>query len=169
MIHVLICTESGILAMSLRHTLERAGYAVIGPAWDGATAMTLAQACRPDLVLMDTDLRDGDGLQAAREITDQSWCPIILLSDYPLKADACGAFPEGVYDYLQKPFAGHQLVQMVDRVGVLIQIVKEEFQSAIPGRYPAQPSASQGSRKGRIRRNRSTRMKRSRRTAIREL
>lgn len=116
---VLICTEEGILALYLRNILQREGYSVAGYASSASAAVNMAKTCRPDLILMDTYFTDSDGIQAAREITDNEWRPILLLSECQLDEDASGSLPGGACDYLQQPFSREQLLRVINRLKIL--------------------------------------------------
>lgn len=73
------------------------GFELVGTAIDGATSLAAVEEHRPDLVLMDVNLPDVDGLEATRRICSSMGAPaVVLVSTYELGdlgADAleCGA------------------------------------------------------------------------------
>jgi diguanylate cyclase (GGDEF)-like protein len=84
--------------------------------YDGAAAVSLAAALRPDLILLDIDMPDMDGFEACRRIkADPSTAsiPLMFLSADSLPADKQKALALGAFDYIEKPFKPEQLRQRV--------------------------------------------------------
>src|SRR5438045_4080818 len=67
-LRVLIVEDEAILAMDMAFSLTQSGFDVVGVADTEREAVLLVDQQRPDVVLMDITLRDGDGLAAARAI-----------------------------------------------------------------------------------------------------
>lgn len=65
---------------------------------------------RPDLILLDLGLPDGDGLDATRLIREWSTVPIIVLSARGNEPDKVAALDAGADDYLTKPFSVGELL-----------------------------------------------------------
>jgi DNA-binding NarL/FixJ family response regulator len=63
---LLIVDDHAIFRTKARSLLEAEGYEVVGEAADGASALSLAQRIRPDLVLLDVLLPDADGFEVAK-------------------------------------------------------------------------------------------------------
>jgi DNA-binding NarL/FixJ family response regulator len=70
-----------------RFLLEMEGFEVVGEAVDCASALTAAQELRPDLVLLDVQLPDGQGFDVAREILDLGVGTRIVLTSSRDEAD----------------------------------------------------------------------------------
>jgi two-component system, OmpR family, KDP operon response regulator KdpE len=68
---------------------------------------------RPDLVVLDLGLPDGDGVDFIRDLRTWSDCPIIVLSARTTEADKVGALDAGADDYLTKPFGAAELLARV--------------------------------------------------------
>jgi len=68
-LRVLVADDQELVRAGFRLILEAAGFAVVGEAADGAEALALAAAQRPDVVLMDIRMPVMDGLAATRELT----------------------------------------------------------------------------------------------------
>ena len=64
---------------------------------------------RPDLVLLDLGLPDGDGVDLIRELRKWSTAPVIVLSARTGEADKILALDAGADDYLIKPFGAGEL------------------------------------------------------------
>jgi len=80
---------------------------------EAATAREgLAQAAgrKPDLVLLDLGLPDGDGIDVTRRIREWSGVPIIVISARGQESDKVAALDAGADDYLTKPFGVPELL-----------------------------------------------------------
>jgi two-component system alkaline phosphatase synthesis response regulator PhoP len=101
---ILLVDDEAAIVQSLRYTLEKNGYAVL-TAGDGRTAVTLASAEAPDLVLLDIMLPLLDGIEACKEIRKVSAVPIIMLTAKDQEFDKVLALELGADDYVTKPFS----------------------------------------------------------------
>jgi two-component system KDP operon response regulator KdpE len=68
---------------------------------------------RPDLVVLDLGLPDGDGLDFIRGLRAWSEIPVIVLSARTMEADKIAALDAGADDYLVKPFGTGELLARV--------------------------------------------------------
>jgi len=68
---------------------------------------------RPDLVVLDLGLPDGDGIDVIRELRLWSDIPIIVLSARTAEAQKIAALDAGADDYLAKPFGAGELLARV--------------------------------------------------------
>jgi two-component system cell cycle response regulator DivK len=99
----------------LRDLLTKAGFDMI-EAENGEDAVALAQASRPDLILMDIQLPILDGYEATRRIKadpDLKSIPIIVVTSYALSGDEEKARLAGCDDYVAKPFSPRQLLAKI--------------------------------------------------------
>ena len=99
----------------LRDLLTKAGFDMI-EAENGEDAVALAQASRPDLILMDIQLPILDGYEATRRIKadpDLKSIPIIVVTSYALSGDEEKARRAGCDDYVAKPFSPRQLLAKI--------------------------------------------------------
>jgi CheY-like chemotaxis protein len=90
---VLIVDDYRPFRESARELLEAGGFAVVGEAEDGATAVSVADELRPDVVLLDVHLPDIDGFEVATRLRALERPPeVVLISsrdDYaPLVANS---------------------------------------------------------------------------------
>ncbi len=96
-----------------RDILEKVGYETI-LASDGEQGVQLAQAVKPDLILMDIQLPVKDGLTATREIKGNpqiSHIPVWALTAMAMKGDKELAQAAGCDDYISKPVQLSNLVE----------------------------------------------------------
>lgn len=68
---------------------------------------------RPDLVVLDLGLPDGDGVDLIRDLRQWSAVPVIVLSARSQEADKIAALDAGADDYLVKPFGAGELMARV--------------------------------------------------------
>jgi response regulator of citrate/malate metabolism len=86
--------------------LERSeGFCVVGTAHSAADAFTTVETIKPDLVLMDVFLPDGDGLDVVRQLLEQPDAPdVIVITAAREVATVRTAMQLGAVHYLMKPF-----------------------------------------------------------------
>ncbi len=72
-----------------------------------------ARARRPDLIILDLGLPDGDGVDFLRELRSWSKVPVIVLSARVGEQDKIAALDTGADDYLTKPFGVGELLARV--------------------------------------------------------
>jgi two-component system KDP operon response regulator KdpE len=68
---------------------------------------------RPDLIVLDLGLPDGDGIDFIRSLRTWSEIPIIVLSARTMESDKIAALDAGADDYLVKPFGTGELLARV--------------------------------------------------------
>ena len=69
MLSVVVVDDHDGFRRAARAFLELAGFAVVGDAEDGSSALTMTRQLRPQLVLLDVALPDANGFDIARELT----------------------------------------------------------------------------------------------------
>lgn len=112
---ILIVEDEIIIARDIQAQLEGMGYAVAGRAVAGQEAVALADALRPDLVLMDIQLAGPmDGIVAAQAIRDQFFIPVIFLSAFAADAIIARAKLTEPYGYILKPFSERELHTVIE-------------------------------------------------------
>ncbi len=96
----------------VRAALEAEGCVVheAGSLRDGLSA---AGTRKPDLLVLDLGLPDGDGLTLIRDVRQWSQVPIIVLSARTDETDKVAALDAGADDYLAKPFGTAELLARV--------------------------------------------------------
>jgi DNA-binding response OmpR family regulator len=109
--------DEDILAL-VTFRLERSGYTVL-QARDGAEALELARAERPDLAVLDVMMPKMDGFELTRRLRAEeatSRMPIILLTARAQDADVEAGFDAGADDYIRKPFSPQELRSRVQAI-----------------------------------------------------
>lgn len=106
---ILLAENQTEYQIQLRDILDEAGYRV-DLALDGSSALDMAQAINPDLVIVARNLPGLDGLLVSQGIRRWSAIPIIMLSERQDPGDLLYAFELGVDDYLRKPVSSSELL-----------------------------------------------------------
>ncbi len=70
-----------------RELLEADGFDVVGEADDGAAGIAAARALEPEVVLVDVQLPDLDGIEVARRLTGNGGGPAVILTSTRAAAD----------------------------------------------------------------------------------
>lgn len=118
MINVLIADDHAVLRHGLRLILqEDPGLNVVGEASNGKEAVEMALSLKPDIVLMDVEMPDITGIEAARSIKRVSpEANIVILTVSDRNKDLLDAFKAGVRGYLLKDTDSTQVLAAIHRV-----------------------------------------------------
>ena len=110
---LLLVDDEPAITDSLAPFLERCGFEVVVAA-DGTRGLALASARRPDVCVLDVLLPGADGREVLRRLrAQQSWVPVVLLTQVGGAPERTMALEEGADDYLNKPFDPQELVARV--------------------------------------------------------
>ncbi len=101
---ILIVEDEPSLLETLALNLRAGGYDVV-TASDGASALEVARAASPDLVILDLMLPELDGLTVCRSLRQASDVPILILTARTGELDKIIGLESGADDYLTKPFS----------------------------------------------------------------
>ena len=114
--HILMVEDEALFARATKKRLERAGHQC-SIAADLAGARAMLRAARPDLVLLDLRLPDGNGLDFLAEFSsnENDRLPTIVLTAFGEIGDAVQAMKQGALDYLRKPIDLDELQLAVDQ------------------------------------------------------
>lgn len=112
---ILVVEDEVHVQRLLRLYLERAGY-VVEACGNGAEALTVARAHRPDLIILDLMLPGMGGLEACRRLRDEGDVPVIMLTARTTEQDRLRGLQEGADDYVTKPFSPAEVVLRVEAV-----------------------------------------------------
>jgi two-component system KDP operon response regulator KdpE len=109
---ILVVEDEADIRRFVRLTLENAGHEVHEA--DGVQRGLIDAATRrPDLVVLDLGLPDGDGVSLIHDLRQWSSIPVIVLSARSGEADKIAALDAGADDYLVKPFGAGELMARV--------------------------------------------------------
>lgn len=105
---ILIVEDDAQIRRFVRLTLEAEGHTV-HEAETYQRGLIEAGTRRPDLVVLDLGLPDGDGVELIRELRQWSAIPVIVLSARSAEGSKIAALDAGADDYLVKPFGSGEL------------------------------------------------------------
>ena len=111
---VVIAEDEALIRLDLKEMLVEAGYAVVGEAGDGESAVRLASELRPDLVVLDVKMPVLDGISAAERITADQLAPVLMLTAFSQRDLVERARDAGAMAYLVKPFQKADLVPAIE-------------------------------------------------------
>ncbi|KQV05410.1 MULTISPECIES: response regulator [unclassified Kitasatospora] len=109
MTRVLVVDDEPQIVRALVINLKARKYEV-DAAHDGASALELAAARHPDVVLLDLGLPDLDGVEVIRGLRGWTRVPIIVLSARHSSDEKVEALDAGADDYVTKPFGMDELL-----------------------------------------------------------
>ncbi|HTG42763.1 MAG TPA: response regulator transcription factor [Methylomirabilota bacterium] len=115
--HLLLVEDDEPMRRSVVANLAAHGYRVV-EAGNVASALRSWDAERPDLILLDLGLPDGDGGSVVRRVRRESTTPILVLSARGAERDKVAALEAGADDYVTKPFG---LGELRARVAALLR------------------------------------------------
>ncbi|MEV5492091.1 response regulator transcription factor [Streptomyces bobili] len=109
MTRVLVVEDDPQLVRALVINLQARRYGV-DAAPDGTTALRLAAARQPDVVLLDLGLPDMDGVDVIKGLRGRTRVPILVLSARQGSDEKVAALDAGADDYITKPFSMNELL-----------------------------------------------------------
>jgi two-component system KDP operon response regulator KdpE len=112
MTRVLVIEDESQIRRFVRLALRDEGYEV-AEAGNLKEGLAIAQALRPELVILDLGLPDGDGMDFIPAWRAWSRAPLLVLSACGQETDKVRALDAGADDYLAKPFGVAELMARV--------------------------------------------------------
>jgi two-component system cell cycle response regulator DivK len=115
---ILLVEDNAVNRRLAQFLLKSKGYEV----WEATSvpeAFAALKERRPDLILMDIQLPEVDGLTATRCLkADPATCdiPVVAVTSYAMKGDEAKAFEAGCSGYVTKPIDKAQLLDTVARL-----------------------------------------------------
>lgn len=109
---VVVIEDERQIRRFLRSALEAEGFRVF-EADSAGQGLQEASTRKPDLVILDLGLPDGDGIDVIRDLRHWSQVPILVLSARSEETEKVHALDSGADDYLVKPFGTAELLARV--------------------------------------------------------
>jgi DNA-binding NarL/FixJ family response regulator len=115
-VRILICDDHSLFRDGLRSLLQAEGHEIAGEAKNGREAVALALELKPDLVLMDVQMPELDGIAATREIVaampEQK---IVMLTASEEESKLFNAIKAGAQGYLLKNLEADAFFELLER------------------------------------------------------
>ena len=118
-IRVLLADDQAMVRAGFRMILESdPEIEVVGEAADGEQATASTRRLAPDIVLMDIQMPDGDGLEATRQITEdgQLRTRVVILTTFERDEYVFDALRSGASGFLLKNTPPEELLRAVHRI-----------------------------------------------------
>jgi len=115
--HLLLVEDDEAMRRTVAANLTAHGYRIVEAA-DVAEAIRRWDAERPDVILLDLGLPDGEGTTIIRRVRREATTPILVLSARGAEPDKVAALDAGADDYVTKPFG---LAELRARVAALLR------------------------------------------------
>jgi len=113
---ILICDDELDNHLIVATALEKYDFEIID-AWDGKQAIELVKTKKPELIIMDYNMPNMDGLEALKTIHGISpETRAILLTGVNLEPGIKQEFEPFLTEYLVKPFDHHELIDAIKKV-----------------------------------------------------
>ncbi len=112
-IRALIVEDDALVGEMIQGLLEEIGHVVVGKALDGARAVELAKELQPDVVLMDIEMPDVNGIEATRQIMRQCPTPVVMVTAHESPSLVEQASAAGVGAYLLKPPSSREMERAI--------------------------------------------------------
>jgi DNA-binding response OmpR family regulator len=124
---VLIIEDDVKISDWLKKYFEKAEYET-DLAYDGITGLKKSRDINPDLVILDLNLPEMDGMEVCRTIRKESTIPIIMLTARDSYKDRIEGLTIGADDYVIKPFDPKEVIARAD---ALLRRVHKEVQQQL--------------------------------------
>ena len=113
---VLVVDDAAFMRLSLRTTLEKNGYEVVGEAGNGIKAIEMYKLLKPEIVTMDITMPDMDGIAALGEIIKfDPKANVIMLSAMGQEGIVKDAVIKGAKGFIIKPFKEEYLLKALSK------------------------------------------------------
>ncbi|MDT0307913.1 response regulator transcription factor [Streptomyces sp. DSM 44917] len=117
---------------------------VVGEAGDGAEAVRLAEAERPDVVVMDIRMPGLDGIEATRRITEAGTARVVMLTTFDDDDYVYGALRAGASGFLVKDLALDDILAAVRVVAAGDALIAPSVTRRLIAEFAARPAAGPG-------------------------
>lgn len=138
-IRLIIADDHPVVREGLRAVLDsEPDVEVVGEAADGSQVLELVDSLEPDLVLMDLQMPELDGVAATRRIRrDHDGVEVLILTTYDTDADITRAVAAGATGYLLKDASREELMQAIRLAAQGESVLSPKVASRVLGRMRA--------------------------------
>ncbi len=116
-LNILIADDSKTIRKIMRLQLEEMGHNIVAEASDGNEAVEFYFKYSPDLITMDMQMPDMNGLEAVTTIKKiDKKVKIIMITAHGQKDLVVGSIKQGVSDYILKPITSEKLEESINKI-----------------------------------------------------
>jgi two-component system, NarL family, response regulator LiaR len=114
-IRLVLVDDHTMLRHGLRHTLRERGFEVIGEASNGRSGVQMVRELKPDVVVMDLDMPQMNGIEATRAILESDpGARVLMLTISTDDDDVLDALAAGACGYLLKTSPPDEVVRAIE-------------------------------------------------------
>ena len=144
-IKLVIADDHEVVRAGLKSLIEGTDIRIVGEATSGSAAHKLAMKHKPDLVLLDVRLPDGDGLNClARIKLDQPETPVVMFSGFDNPTYLARAVALGAAGYLSKSASRSDIIAAIQAAAAGESIWSREELRRVTGALAAPRSGADG-------------------------
>ncbi|MBD3287307.1 response regulator [candidate division KSB1 bacterium] len=122
---ILVVDDEAMVCKTIHNIFRNLEYTV-DSIESGKSAMELIERRKPDLILLDLNLKDIHGLDVLKTVKQKHpEIIIIMITGYATVESAIDAMKAGAYDYVQKPFNVDELRKLVSNALETVKLKKE--------------------------------------------
>ena len=125
---ILIVEDDPALSQGIRLALGQEGRQFVQAGTIGQAERELAERTF-DLLILDLNLPDGNGLDLLSRLRDRSALPVLILTANDLEMDQVTGLELGADDYVTKPFSPSELVARVDAIHRRVTMASQQQQT----------------------------------------
>jgi two-component system, chemotaxis family, chemotaxis protein CheY len=113
---ILLVDDSRTIRNIQKNVLGQLGHSEILEAGDGVEALQVLKTSRPDLMLVDWNMPNMDGLTLVKKVREvDKDLPIIMCTTEAEKARVLEAIKAGVSNYVVKPFTAETMAEKIEQ------------------------------------------------------
>ncbi len=114
--NIMLVDDSRTIRKIQRRTLEQLGHTDIVDAEDGVVALAMFNEKAPDLILIDWNMPNMNGLELVQKIRETNkTIPLIMCTTEAEKSRVLEALKAGVNNYIVKPFTAESLGEKINQ------------------------------------------------------
>lgn len=142
-ITVLVVDDHEVVRRGFVRLLEtEPGFAVVGEAGDGKSAVRMARDLRPNVVLMDIRMPELDGIEATRQVTQMGDARVVVLTTFDLDEYVYDALIAGASGFLLKECSPDDLIQSVRAAAHGSALLSARLTSRLVANFVRRPTNS---------------------------
>ncbi|NDF87526.1 MAG: response regulator [Actinobacteria bacterium] len=111
---IVLAEDEAIIRLDLRESLIEEGYEVVGDVGRGDKAVEIVRETRPDVAIFDIKMPGMSGLEAAKIVSDEKLCAVVMLTAFSQREIIEQARDAGALAYIVKPFQKSDLVPAIE-------------------------------------------------------
>lgn len=106
---IIVAEDESLVGDVIQHHLEQSGHRVVARAADGLQAVEYAQTMKPDVIFMDIEMPQMNGLDATKLIIERAPTPVILLTAHDNPRYIVEASVIGAVGFIAKPSSAREM------------------------------------------------------------